>query len=85
MSYELNITSDTAYEELIAEIVFGDGSIVVISQERSRSLFEVSFYAHHSNSGELSDDPQLTDLDDFMTAIAEAKERLWLLDVPKKS
>lgn len=85
MNYQLSITSDTAYERLIAELVFSDGSIVVVSQERDNNSFEIGFYAPHSDSGELASEPMLVDLEVFMTAVAEAKERLRLLDIPKAS
>jgi hypothetical protein len=69
MAYIIHVCSDTAFENLIAEIIFDDGSMVIISQERSLQQFDASIY--------------LIDLEELMTAIAEAKERLRLLDVPR--
>ena len=85
MNYRLIIASDSAYERLIAELEFSDGSIVVVSQERDNDSFEIGFYAPHRDSGELANEPMLVDLEVFMTAIAQAKERLQLLDAPKAS
>jgi len=85
MTYQLSIGSDTAYEQLVAELVFGDGSVVVVSQERARDRFEVSFYAPHCDTGELATIPYLVDLDEFNDAITEAKQRLRLLDEPRGS
>lgn len=56
--------------------------MVVLSQEREIDRFEVSFYAPHKDSGELSAEPQLFDLDEFDAAMSEAKVRLKLLDQP---
>ncbi|WP_105375095.1 hypothetical protein [Neorhizobium huautlense] len=83
MKYEIAICSDTAYEELVAELRFGSGELVVISQERSRDQFEVSIYSPFKGTDELVERPNLVDLDDLVGAIAEAKERLRLLDVPR--
>ncbi len=85
MNYRLSITSDSAYQRLIAELEFSDGSTVVVSQERDNDSFEIVFYAPRRDSGELANEPMLVDLEVFMTAIAQAKERLQLLDVPKAS
>lgn len=82
MNYKIDVCSDSAYEELVAEIHFGDGECVVVSQERCRDQFEVSIYSQHRNTDRLADQPKLVDLDDFLYAIAEAKEPLRLLDVP---
>jgi hypothetical protein len=81
LSYELSIVSDPMYERLIAELVFNDGSIVV-SQERDISTFEASFYSGHRSSADLINEPNLVDLEVFLGAIAEAKARLQLLDIP---
>jgi hypothetical protein len=81
--YEIAICSDTAYEELVAEIRFGNGELVVVSQERNRGQFEVSIYSPFTGTDGLVERPSLVDLDDFVGAIAEAKERLRLLDVPR--
>ncbi|PYE30086.1 MULTISPECIES: hypothetical protein [unclassified Rhizobium] len=83
MNYEIDVCSDSAYEELIAEIRFEHGDSVVVSQEHSRDQFEVSIYSHIRNTDELPEQPNLIDLDDFLCAVAKAKERLRLLDVPR--
>jgi hypothetical protein len=83
LKYEIAICSDTAYEELVAEIRFGNGELVVVSQERSRDQFEVSIYSLFTGTDGLVERPSLVDLDDFVGAIAEAKERLRLIDVPR--
>ena len=83
VNYDIAVCSDTAYEELVAEIDFRNGDSVVVSQERSRDQFEVSIYSQFRNTDQLADQPKLIDLDDFLCAIAEAKERLRLLDVPR--
>ena len=85
MNYRLSITSDSAYQRLIAELEFSDGSTVVVSQDRDIDRFELDFYAPRIDSGELANEPMLVDLEVFMTAIAQAKERLQLLDVPNAS
>jgi len=85
MDYQLSIASDEAYERLIAELVFSDGSLVVVSQERDSKSFEIGFYAPHRDSAELTNGPMLVDLEVFMAAVVQAKERLRLLDIPLAS
>jgi len=82
LSYELSIASDAAYERLVAELVFSDGSIVVVSQERDIENFEVGFQSPQRDGADLTDGPTLVDLEVFLGAIAEAKTRLQLLDIP---
>ncbi len=82
MSFQLRVCSDNAYENLIAELEFDGGSMVVVSQERGTDRFEVSLYSPQIGSEQLSKVPSLIDLDEFLFAIGEAKVRLKLLDVP---
>ena len=83
MAYELSVLSDTAFENLIAEIRFDNGSSVVVSQEHGFHHFETSIYSPHRSTDELEERPHLIDLDEFLGALAEAKERLILVDVPR--
>ena len=82
MNYNITICSDTKYEELIAEILFTSGELVVISQERSREQFDVSLYSPQKSIDDVVERPNLLDLDELLAAISKAKERLRLLDVP---
>lgn len=79
LNYELTICSDTSYQELVAEIHFANGEIVVVSQERSFDKFEISFYSRYQDSGELVAAPLTIDLDAFFVALAEAKQKLNVL------
>lgn len=83
MTYSLEICSDANYQRLIAEILFEDGSQLIISQERSLDQFDASLYSPRKSTDDVVEKPLLIDLDELMTAIAEAKERLKLLDVPR--
>lgn len=82
LSYELGIASDDAYERLVAELVFSDGSVAVVSQERDTDNFEIGFYSPQRDNAVLTDGPAVVDLEIFLGAIAEAKTRLQLLDIP---
>ena len=82
MAYVINVCSDTAFENLIAEIIFDDGSMLIISQERSYEQFDASIYSLCKSTDDLLGKPFMIDLEEFMTAIAQAKERLRLLDIP---
>lgn len=84
MNYNITICSDTAYEELIAEILFTSGELVVISQERSLDQFDVSLYSPLKSSDEIVERPNLFDLEELLAAIGEAKARLKLLDEPRE-
>jgi hypothetical protein len=83
MAYSLGICSDGSYERLIAEILFEDGSMLIISQERSLQQFDASLYSPPKSTDNVVEKPSLIDLDELMTAIAEAKERLRLVDVAR--
>lgn len=83
MAYMIHVCSDTAFENLIAEILFDDGSMVIISQERSLQQFDASLYSPRNSTDDVVEKPFLIDLDELVTAIAEAKERLKLLGVPR--
>jgi hypothetical protein len=83
MSYEIMVCSDTEYEQLVAEIHFANGELVVVSQERSPDEFEVAIYSPFTGRGGLNERPSLLDLDVFIGAIAEAKERLKPRDITR--
>lgn len=76
LNYELTISSDNSYEELVAEIFFPHGELVVVSQERSPDQFEVSFYSRYRESGNATTAALAIDLDAFVAALAEAKQKL---------
>lgn len=76
MAYKITISSDTAYEELIAEIMFGNGELVVVSQERSTDQFEVSIYSRHRDSGDAASGPLTIDFETFLAALDDAKQKL---------
>ncbi|WP_455272826.1 hypothetical protein [Rhizobium herbae] len=77
LNYELIISSDNTYEELVAEIFFANGELVVVSQERSPDQFEVSFYSpRYRDSGNATAAALAIDLDAFVAALAEAKQKL---------
>lgn len=75
MSYKIAITSDTAYEELVAEILFDNGELVVVSQERSSDQFEVSIYSRYRDSDPATA-PLVIDFETFSDALADAKQKL---------
>jgi len=76
MSYGITIASDTAYEELIAEILFDNGELVVVSQERSSDQFEVTIYSAYRDSGSAPNGPRVIDFETFSNALADAKQKL---------
>lgn len=81
MAHIIHVCSDTTFDSLIAEILFDDGSMLIISQERSLQQFDASLYSPRNSTDDVVEKPFLIDLDELMTAIAEAKGRLKLLDV----
>src|SRR5690348_73593 len=48
--YELSVGSSGEYEDLIAEITFGHKFGLVISQERSEGVFEISVHSFRKDS-----------------------------------
>lgn len=86
--YKISIRSDENYEMLIAEIIFGSKKIgILISQERSIQQFEISVFSLIERSSERFYETEKVDeisldLDKFLEAISDAKERLKRLDRP---
>jgi hypothetical protein len=76
MSYEISITSDTAYGELVAEILFDNGELLVVSHERCKDQFKVSIYSRYRDSGEAVTGPLAIDFGVFSDALADAKQKL---------
>lgn len=60
---------------MVAEIVFANGELVVVSQERSPDQFEVSLYSRYRDSGDATAAPLTIDLDAFVAALAERPSR----------
>lgn len=81
--YEVVVTSDPAFENLVAEILFTNGVLIVVSQERDRSQFELSFFSPSNDTADMELSKVLIDIDQFNAAIAEAQQRLRLLDEPR--
>lgn len=86
--YEINVISDDHFDNLVAEVIFhGKPLSAIVSQERSRSEFEISLYSHIEKAKDKfynteKIDDLMIDFDIFAAAISEAKERLKLMDVP---
>ena len=76
MTYRLTISSDTVYKNLVAEIVFKNGEMLVVSQERSNEYFEVSVFSKYRDSADAPSGPLMIDADEFEAALAEAKQKL---------
>lgn len=83
MTYKLTVATDSAYEELVVEIVFENGEIFVVSQERNDSCFELSIYSRYRDSGDSNAAPLLIDLDEFAAALSEAKQKLISIAQPR--
>ena len=72
-AFRVEVWSNPEYDDLIAEIYYGDKSIGVISQEDGYSLLNIGL----ERSG--PSDLVRFKLAEFEAAIALAKERLWEL------
>ncbi len=83
MKYKVAVVSDPGFEHLVAEILFANGVLIVVSQERDRSRFELSFFSPARDTDGIATSEALIDIDLFNSAIAEAQERLTLLDEPR--
>jgi len=87
--FNIAVRSDSNFENIISEITFAKKKFgLILSQEKSPNLFEISVFSFLNNSSELFTDTYkceelMIDLDVFNRAISEAKRRLELLDIPR--
>lgn len=71
--FEFNIASDIDYEDLIADIGFGNKCVALLTQEQGFKNMRIKIFSHENE--EVWD----FKLDEFEDIIKQAKQRLWEL------
>lgn len=77
--FSLRVGSDTDYEDLIADIYYGDQFIGVISQEKGFENLEIQLPIGILLPIKSHKELTTLNLQEFMNAIEMAKEKLWKL------
>lgn len=72
-NFVVELSSDLDYEEMIAEILYKEETVAIISQELGIQSLKIELVASYDNK------PWLFFLEDFLTVVESAKKQLIMM------